>query len=94
MTNLARQADIKFTYQDYRLLPEEKRYELIEGDLHMTPSPRTGHQIISANLEFLINRYIREKKLGFVLAAPMDVVFSDEDVVQPDILFISNRLLA
>lgn len=86
----ARKADIKFTYYDYTLLPEDKRYELIEGDLSMTPSPTSRHQIISGNLHFHLSDYVRKKGLGIVLAAPMDVVLSDEDVVQPDLLFISN----
>ncbi|RLE13973.1 Uma2 family endonuclease [Candidatus Aerophobetes bacterium] len=83
--------NIKFTYQDYLLLPEDKRYEIIEGELIIVPSPGFTHQSISGNLGFLLRRFIREKKLGIILNAPMDVVLSEENVVQPDILFISKK---
>jgi Uma2 family endonuclease len=83
--------DIKFTYQDYLLLPEDKRYEIIEGELIMVPSPGFSHQSASGNLGFLLRQFIREKRLGIVLNAPMDVVLSQENIVQPDIIFIFKK---
>ena len=85
-------ATIKFTYEDYKNLPESetKRYELIEGELLMVPSPTFEHQDISANLVFALAKFVREHKLGKVLHAPLDVVLDDENVVQPDIIFISK----
>src|SRR5574337_1128383 len=88
--NMSRAA-IKFTYQDYRLLPEEKRCELIEGEFYMVPSQTYGHQRISKALFLALNDFVNVQGLGQVLYAPLDVVLSDEDVVQPDILFISNE---
>jgi len=90
------QALIKFTYADYKSLPfsETKRYELLGGELIMVPSPGFGHQRISWELEYRLSRYVREKKLGLVLDAPLDVVFGEGDereVAQPDILFISHE---
>ncbi len=85
------QADIKFNYYDYTLLPEDKRYELIEGDLFMTLSPITLHQLVSMRLEHALSDHVHKKKSGLILVAPIDVVLSDEDVVQPDILFISRE---
>jgi len=83
---------IKFTYRDYKGLPESetKRYELLEGELIMVPSPSTYHQRISGNLEFLLRDFVEKNKLGEVLYAPLDVHLG-EDVVQPDILFISKE---
>ena len=83
---------IKFTYKDYKSLPESetKRYELLEGELIMVPSPSTYHQRISGNLEFLLRDFVEKNKLGEVLYAPLDVHLG-EDVVQPDILFISKE---
>ncbi len=85
-------ATIKFTYEDYKNLPESetKRYELIEGELLMIPSPTFEHQDVSANLAFALAKFVREHKLGKVLNAPLDVVLDDENVVQPDIIFISK----
>jgi len=83
---------IKFTYQDYKSLPESetKRYELMEGELIMVPSPNFKHQSISRNLEFILHRFIQKKNLGTIIDAPFDVHLG-EDVVQPDIFFISNK---
>ena len=82
---------IKFTYRDYKGLPESetKRYELLEGELVMVPSPSTYHQRISRKLEFLLENFVEKNKLGEVLYAPLDVHLG-EDVVQPDILFVSK----
>lgn len=82
----------KFTYEDYVLFPDDgRRHELIDGDHYVTPSPITKHQKISGNLFGSLFIYINETKSGQLLLAPMDVVLSDLDVVQPDLLFISNK---
>ncbi len=85
-------ATIKFTYEDYKNLPESetKRYELIEGELLMVPSPSFEHQDISVRLEFALYEFVRKHDLGTVLDAPLDVILDDENVVQPDIIFISK----
>lgn len=82
---------IRFTYDDYYALTDEKRYELIEGDLYMVPSPYFYHQIVSGNIEFMLRDFVKKRNLGIVVYAPIDVVLSPEDVLQPDILFISKE---
>ena len=82
---------IKFNYDDYCLMPEDRRYELIGGEFFMVPSPSVIHQRVSANLEAILRRYVMEKECGEVLYAPLDVVLSHQDVVQPDIMFISKE---
>jgi len=57
----------------------------------MSPSPIFFHQHIQANLSFLLTSYVRKNKLGEVVTAPMDVTLSMTDIVQPDIIFISNE---
>ena len=87
---------IKFTYNDYRSLPEleTQRYELLEGELvPMPPSPGFSHQFISIGLSSRLHQFVHEHHLGIVLEAPVDVVLGEpgeEQVVQPDILFISK----
>jgi len=83
---------IKFTYKDYKSLPESetKRYELMEGELIMVPSPNEYHQRVSGRLEFILRAFVEGKNLGRVYYAPLDVHLG-EDVVQPDILFISRE---
>lgn len=82
---------VKFTYQDYEQLPQDKRYELMEGEFYMVPSPAWSHQIVLKKLFRILDDYITSCKLGEICFAPLDVVLSGEDVVQPDILFISKE---
>jgi len=86
---------IKFNYEDYKHLPESetKRYELLEGELVMVPSPDWLHQSITASLFKLLAGFVEERALGEVRFAPLDVVLSEEDVVQPDLLFLSRGRL-
>lgn len=86
-------AAIKFTYGDYKNLPEaeRERYELLEGELTMVPSPTPYHQDISRNLLRWLDEHVRNRKLGKVYAAPLDVVLSEYVVIQPDLLFISRE---
>jgi Uma2 family endonuclease len=79
------------TYEDYLLFPDDgKRHEIIEGDHYMTPAPRTKHQRVSGRLFVALSGFTASRRLGEVFAAPFDVVFSDENVVQPDLLFVST----
>ena len=80
------------TYHDYMLLPDDgKRYEIIEGDLCLTPAPATRHQIIVGRLIHLLLSYLETHPVGTVLTAPCDVLLSDTDVVQPDVLYVRNN---
>ena len=80
---------IPWTYEDYLAFPEDgKRYEIIEGDCYMSPAPRTKHQSTSVNLLTFLAVYLRRTKVGKAFTAPTDVVFSDTNVVQPDLLVV------
>lgn len=77
------------TYSDYVQFPEDgKRHELIGGIHYVTPSPATRHQRISRWIQFQLFEQIEVPGLGQVINAPMDLVLSDIDVVQPDILVV------
>jgi len=89
ITPVARKA--KLTYKDYLKTPDDKRYELIEGELIMTPSPVTYHQWVSKNILYELERFVREKKTGRVFDAPYDVCLNNDNVLQPDILYISRE---
>ena len=81
----------QLTYEDYLLFPDDgKRHEIIDGDHYVTPAPRTKHQRISANLTVALVSFVKRRRMGLVLAAPSDVILSDENVVQPDLLFVST----
>lgn len=83
----------KYTYADYLKTPDDVRYELIEGELIMTPSPVTKHQRILRRLIVQLSIFVEEHNQGEVFAAPFDVYLDDENVTQPDILFISKERL-
>jgi Uma2 family endonuclease len=88
-------SSVKLTYEDYAQLPEDgKRHELIDGEHYVTPTPIWKHQAISGNLFGAIWSYLQEHPVGRIVAAPFDVIFSDFDVVEPDLLFISTSRLA
>src|SRR5699024_3456521 len=80
------------TYDDYRNLPDDgKRYEIIEGRLLMTPAPHTIHQRILGKLYKSISNYTEEQNIGEIFIAPVDVILSMTNVVQPDLMFIAKE---
>jgi Uma2 family endonuclease len=91
---MSAKSPIPFTYDDYKCLPESRhRYELMDGDLYVTPVPSTYHQIVSKNIQFALESHARATGCGLVLSAPVDVVLGDgpgRDVVQPDLVFIER----
>jgi Uma2 family endonuclease len=82
-------AALKFTYEDYALLPEDRRYEVVDGELLLTPAPSLNHQDVVLRLARILAEFIEASRLGNVYVAPCDVVLSAHDVVQPDVLFVS-----
>ena len=81
---------IKFTVEDYLTTPDDKRYQLLDGELILAPSPVTKHQRVLIRLAQMLITFVASHHLGEVFIAPYDVFMSDYDVVQPDILFVSN----
>ena len=86
-------AKIKFTYEDYCNAPEDKRYELHDGDLILVPSPKEPHQKTSLDLAAELRLFTRRTGIGYIYIAPFDVFFSNTDVVQPDVIFVSSERL-
>jgi Uma2 family endonuclease len=80
----------KLTYQDLLRLPEDLlRHELIDGEHYVSPAPNLKHQSIVLNLGVILSTFVRAHRLGKVLVAPVDVLFSEIDVVEPDVLFVA-----
>lgn len=81
----------KYTYQDYLTWPDSERWEIIDGIAYdMRPAPNFEHQMISAKLTaFFVNAL--EGKICIPIAAPCDVILSDEDVVQPDLFVVCDH---
>jgi Uma2 family endonuclease len=81
---------VKLTYDDFLLFPDDgQRHELIDGEHYVTPSPNAAHQVIVGNLHFALRGHLEIHPAGQLFLAPFDIVFSEFDVVEPDLLYIT-----
>jgi Uma2 family endonuclease len=81
---------VKLTYRDLVLFPDDgKRHELIDGEHYVTPSPSTRHQRVLTRLLVSLNSYLTSREMGEVFPSPYDVVLSEFDVVEPDLLVVT-----
>ncbi|WP_340691145.1 Uma2 family endonuclease [Hydrogenobacter thermophilus] len=78
----------KYTTQDYEKLPEGSPYQLIEGELIMSPAPSPEHQRVSIRLSSKLFNLLSKSKKGEVLYAPVDVYLNEENAYQPDIVVV------
>lgn len=82
--------DREWTYEDYCQLPEDgNRYEVIEGKLYMSPSPRTLHQTLSKRLMVLFYE-LEQQGRGFIFAAPTDLLMPGCTPVVPDLIYLDR----
>lgn len=82
----------KFNHSDLLAMPEDsKRREIIDGELFVTPAPRISHQRILLNIAKAIQKYLDEHPIGELIISPMDVIFSEFDVLEPDLIFVRNE---
>jgi Uma2 family endonuclease len=82
MPQLARQ----WTVDDVHALPDDgNRYEVIDGELFVTPVPRLRHQEAVCELAFLLREYLKRERVGHTFFAPADVIFTPKRFVQPDV---------
>lgn len=81
----------KLSFEEFRQLPVDgKRYELVRGEVHVTPAPATRHQAVVQNLSGNLWPFVIKNHLGEVWPAPLDVRLSNDTALQPDLIFISN----
>jgi len=85
-------SDARLTYDDFLLFPDDGlRHEIIDGEHYVTPSPNLRHQALLGRLYFDIESYLRQHAgNGRVFMAPLDVVFTKWDVVEPDLLYVAS----
>jgi Uma2 family endonuclease len=80
------------TYADLETFPDDGfRRELIDGELFVSPSPKTRHQIVSGRLHLALGNHVNAYGGAAVFYAPLDVLFSDRDVVEPDLIVVTNE---
>lgn len=83
---------LKYTHADLLAMPDDgKRREIIDGELYVTPSPVNFHQTILFNLAMAFGKFLEIHPLGKLRFAPLDVILSEYDVLQPDLLYVSNE---
>jgi len=81
----------KLTYEDYAELPDDgRRYEILDGELEVSPAPVPRHQGVSANLFVILHTHVRERDLGRVYYAPIDVILARTTIVQPDLVYVAR----
>jgi Uma2 family endonuclease len=80
----------RLDYSDYSAAPADgKRYEILDGGPVVTPAPSPAHQRISRRLERQIEAYFHGSA-GEMFHAPIDLILATGDIVQPDIVVVSN----
>ena len=85
MSQLTRQ----WTVGDVHALPDDgNRYEVIDGELFVTPAPAWRHQRAAFGLCTLLSDYLKRERVGDALMAPADVIFSTKRLVQPDVFVV------
>lgn len=81
----------RWTYDDLVALPEDNlRHEILDGEHFVVPSPLTKHQRLTLRLAAALFAHTEAQGVGEVFVAPFDVVFSPDNVVEPDILYVSR----
>ena len=83
---------VKLTYDDLRRLPDDGlRHELIDGEHYVTAAPNIRHQRILRRVLVVVSNWLDAHPVGEVFVAAVDVVLGGTDVVEPDLLYISNE---
>ena len=81
---------IRYTYEDYLSIPEDssRRFEIVDGQLFVTPAPRFRHQQVVGNLFRILSDLAVGHELGEVVTGSVTVRLHDEGVVEPDVIFV------
>ena len=88
---MATQLKARLDYDDYCAIPPDgKRYELIDGRVHVAPAPSPRHQRVSKRLQRFLEEYFEAPGRGEVFNAPIDVILTRHDVVQPDLVVVTD----
>lgn len=82
---------VVLTYADFAALPADgKRYELHEGEISVTASPRPRHQIVVGNFHLILAQHVRRLGVGEVFLSPIDVILSNITVLEPDLVYVET----
>jgi Uma2 family endonuclease len=86
----ATRSRMRWPYAEFARLPSEgsTRYEVIDGELAVTPAPTSGHQIVIGNLVRLLGNLVHDHALGKIFPGPIDILFGEGDYLEPDLAFV------
>jgi Uma2 family endonuclease len=85
-------APIYYTADMVRDIPADgNRYEVVYGELLVTPAPRPWHQILVGRLSLSIGNYLQRHPAGVVLTSPADISWGPDVLVQPDVFVVSTQ---
>lgn len=83
---------VRFLASDIWDAPDNgKKYEVIEGDLYVSPAPDWIHQEELSNLDFFVKNWVKAHRLGRIVNAPTGVILDDENGLEPDLIFIFHE---
>jgi Uma2 family endonuclease len=86
--------DRPLTHHDLDHTPDDgNRYEIIDGELYVSPFPSASHQNVATQLVSILNHYVRQRSLGLVFTSGLKVVLDEPTGVGPDVVFISQGRL-
>jgi Uma2 family endonuclease len=74
----------------FQSLPEGTLAQLIQNELVRSPAPSFYHQQILSDIQHELTSFVKKKKLGIVVASPVDVWLNNKNIYQPDLIFITN----
>lgn len=80
-----------WTAEMVRQLPDDgNRYEVVHGELLVTPAPRFDHQLLVSRLAVAIAKYLEEEPVGIMLTSPADISWGRDVLVQPDVFVVPH----
>ncbi len=82
----------KLTYDDYVRIPDDgRRHEILDGEHYVSPAPTVLHQRLVGRLFRWLDGFVIPRDLGEIFFAPLDVILSWNDIVQPDLFYVSRE---
>lgn len=83
---------VVLTYKDYMAMPDDgRRYEILDGEVAVTATPVTLHQIIVGNLYWVLRGHVHGRRLGQVYLSPITVILANTMVVEPDLVYVDTE---
>jgi len=81
-----------WTAEMVRQLPDDgNRYEVVYGELLVTPAPRFDHQLLVSRLAVAIANYLDREPVGVMLTSPADISWGQDVLVQPDVFVVTRE---